>query len=586
MDYSDTSPPALRLPVNSVAISAGGTSVRLNLNDTYSARATTFGANGEEVTDRSVTFITTNSRVISIQQTGVTAVLKAVGGGSAVVTAISEGKTSPPITFFVTAPCCQIGEGAPSAASQQLFQVAVSRSRLTVRLPASSQVRRIGTGLVQELQGADANSAARYLVTLGDKATAAYVVAGDILAKYDALGGPAQSLGYPLGDAVYDTAGVGRQLFQGGAIAGLPPRLVSGTVLQKWASMNYEAGAAGQPTGDVSSFLTFTGTSGMVQLFQKGALYGASSGPQSGKVYFVSGLIAAKYNNLGAGGGELGLPLGDEFSTGGKRHQDFEGGYLDYAPGDAEAILTLRDRKPSVTALPSIVAAGSRVRVTVAGFPNASSIRVSITGQTDFTVKAATGSYFWDIYVPTSTASGAVTVRAVDASNAANAASAVYTVRSSADIRAVIVKLRGDSQSAAPGAQAPQSLRVAVRDDGGNALAGVEVRFSATSGAQVAPGVAITDSQGQAETFLRMPLSEGIVLANAESVRQVVTFSARSTASTLTNYTKLTQSGDVPLGNGTATIAQSGSLLTAAASILRYYQNRGDLSMSNGVDLI
>jgi hypothetical protein len=97
----------------------------------------------------------------------------------------------------------------------------------------------------------------------------------------------------------------------------------------------------------------------------------------------------------------------------------------------------------------------------------------------------------------------------------------------------------------------------------------VEVRFSATPGAQVSPASAITDAQGQAETFLRMPLSEGVVLANAESVRQVATFSARSVQSTLTNYIKLTQPGDVPLGNGTATIARKGSLLMAAAAILR-----------------
>ncbi len=583
VDYTDTSAPALRLPVNSVAVSSGGNSIRLNLNDTFSARAITYGANGDELTGRSLTFVTSNSRVIGVQQTGSSALLRAVGGGFANVTAVSEGKISPPITFFVTAPCCQIGEGAPSAASQQIFQDAVARSRIAVRLPAPSPVRRAGGGLVQELQGVDPNPAARYLVTVADKAATGYVVAGGILARYEEQGGPSQALGYPVGDAVYDAARVGRQLFENGAIAGVPARVVSGAFLQKWASLRYEAGAAGQPTGGVDGFLTFTGASGRAQAFQNGALYGASSGTQTGKVYFVTSLIATKYNSLGAGRSELGLPTTDEFSTGGKRHQDFEGGYLEYAAGDAEAKLTLRDRKPSITALPAIVAAGSRVRITVAGFPNAISIRISITGQSDFLVKAPTGSYFWDIYVPTNTASSVVTIRAVDAANVATSVSSSYTVRASADIRAAIVKLRGDSQSAAPGSQVPQALRVAVRDDSGNPLSGVGVKFSATTGAQVSPTTAITDSLGQAETFLRMPLSEGIVLANAESVRQVATFSARSSQSTLTNYTKLTQSGDVPLGNGTATIAQKGSLLTAAASILRYYQNRGDLTMPNGV---
>ncbi len=583
IDYSDTTAPALRLPVKTVAVSSGGTSIRLNLNDTFNARASALGANGDELTDRSITFVTTNSRVISVQQTGATAVLRAVGGGAAIVTAVSEGKISPPITFFVTAPCCQIGEGAPTAAIQQIFLDAVARARLTVRLPAPNPVHRAGSGLVQELQGVDPNATVRYLVTVADKAATGYVVTGDILAKYDDQGGPAQTLGYPVGDAVFDAARVGRQLFENGAIAGIPARVVSGAFLQKWASLSYDAGAAGQPTGDAAAFLTFTGTSGRMQAFQKGSLYGATSGPQTGKVYFVSGLMAAKYNSLGSGTSELGLPTSDEFSTGGKRHQDFEGGFLEYAAGDAEAKLTLRDRKPTVTALPAIVAAGSRVRVTVAGFPNASSIRVAITGQSDFLVTAPAGSYFWDVYVPGSAASTAVTIRAVDAANAATTASSSYTVRASADIRATLVKLRGDSQSAAPGSQAPLSLRVAVRDDSGNPLSGVGVAFSASSGAQVSPVTAITDSLGQAETFLRMPLNEGIVLANASALRQVATFSARSTRSALTNYTKLTQSGDVPLGNGTTTIAQKGSLLTAVASILRYYQNRGDLSTPNGV---
>jgi len=66
-------------------------------------------------------------------------------------------------------------------------------------------------------------------------------------------------------------------------------------------------------------------TSGRVQPFQNGALYGASSGTQAGKVYLVRGLIATKYNTLGAGRGQLGLPSSDEFTTGGKRHQVTDG---------------------------------------------------------------------------------------------------------------------------------------------------------------------------------------------------------------------------------------------------------------------
>jgi uncharacterized protein (TIGR03437 family) len=43
------------------------------------------------------------------------------------------------------------------------------------------------------------------------------------------------------------------------------------------------------------------------------------------------------------------------------------------------------------------------------------------------------------------------------------------------------------------------------------------------------------------------------------------------------------QSGDTALGNGSATIAQKGALLTAAAGILRYHQNRAELASPNGL---
>ncbi len=583
IDYADNTTPVLRLPVSNVTISSGGSTVRLNLGDTLNVKASTFGANGIEFTNRSTTFVTTNSRVIGIQQSGATAVLLATGGGTAKVTAVTEGKTSPAITFFVTAPCCAAGEGAATPAIQQIFQDAVARSGITVRLPAASPVQKIGAGLVQEFQGVDPNSAVRYLVAVPDRAAVGYVVTGAILSKYEEQGGPGQALGYPAADAVYDAARIGRQVFEGGAIAGSPLRVVAGAFLQKWASLNYEAGPLGQPAGDAGALLTFTGIPGRVQAFQNGTLYGASSGPQAGKVYFVSGLIRAKYDSLGAGSGQLGLPITDESAITSKRHQDFEGGFLEYVSGDSEAKLTARDRKPGISAAPGTVAAGTRVRTTVAGFANGSTLRVSISGQPDFIVKTQTGSYFWDSFVPANAATGAVTIHAVDTANASATADGSYSVRSSADVHAQIVKLRGDAQSAPPGAQAPQALRIAVRDDAGNPLAAVPVKFSASPGAAVSPAIATTDINGEAETFLRLPPNEGIVLATAEAVRQVATFSLRAAKASLPNYTQLSQSGTGLLGNGPATIAQKGSLLTAVAAMIRYYQTRGDLAMPNGV---
>ena len=59
-----------------------------------------------------------------------------------------------------------------------------------------------------------------------------------------------------------------------------------------------------------------------------------------------------------------------------------------------------------------------------------------------------------------------------------------------------------------------------------------------------------------------------------------MTFGLRSAAASLSNFPKFQQAGDIKLGNGTATIAQKGALLTAVASILRYHQNRGELGSS------
>jgi uncharacterized protein (TIGR03437 family) len=97
---------------------------------------------------------------------------------------------------------------------------------------------------------------------------------------------------------------------------------------------------------------------------------------------------------------------------------------------------------------------------------------------------------------------------------------------------------------------------------------------------------ASTDSSGQAETFVRLPASQGVTLvtANSPSIAQnPVTFGALAAASTLTGFPQLQAAGSATLGNGTATIGQKGALLTAVASILRYRQNRGDLPSPNGM---
>jgi len=59
-----------------------------------------------------------------------------------------------------------------------------------------------------------------YMLAKSDASPTAYLVTGDALVRYNALGGAAGSLGYPTSDGV----GVGHQLFQNGALASSPAR--------------------------------------------------------------------------------------------------------------------------------------------------------------------------------------------------------------------------------------------------------------------------------------------------------------------------------------------------------------------------
>jgi uncharacterized protein (TIGR03437 family) len=578
IEYGPTTGPVLKMPVSRVVLQATSTPVRLKLGETAALQTAVFTADGSVAGDRAVAFTTSNSRVVAVQPSGQGVTLRAVGGGQAIVTAISEGKSSAPVPVIVSAPCCAIGEGAPSSAAQQIFVDAVQRARVLLQVPTADRAHRVGNGYVQEFQGAEPNTARRYLVAVSDRSAQGYVVSGAVLDRYESFGGPAQSLGYPTSDA----SPGGRQNFEGGAIAGAPGRVVSGALLAKWANLGYETGPVGSPTGDASPVLTFAGTTGIAQAFEKGLLLAATVGPESGKAHFVSGLVLSKYTSLGSATGSLGLPVTDEFVSVGRRRQDFEGGSIDYAAGDADAKLTLRDRKPTVSATPLAVAAGTRVRLTVSGFADGSTLRISVAGQPDFLVKTSNGSYTWEVAIGPTAPTASVLVKAVDVANAAATAQVTYTVKSVAEIKAQLSKLAGDSQTGSPGAVLPQALKILLRDDSGNPLPGAAVKFSASPGASVDPQSTTTDQNGQAQTVLRLPPSEAAVLVTAEAYRQVATFSGLATATSL-NFPKFIQAGSETIGQGTDTIASKGALLTAVASIIRYHQDRGELGTPRGL---
>jgi len=253
IEYDPTVPGSgvLRPPVSTVQLTPAATSLRLNSGESYTVSVALFSATGAALTDRSVTWTTSNSRVIAVQANGLTATLRAVGGGSANVAATAEGKTSASISIFVFAPCCQIGEGSPTASIQQAFQDIVTRNRISVKLPAASPVIRVPAGYQQEVQSADGKST--YLLIVRAATGTGYAVADPFLARYLDLGGPSGFLGLPLSDAA-----LGLQRFDGGALAGAPVQLVQGAILDKWASTSY---SLGPPTVPSTNALTFRATS-------------------------------------------------------------------------------------------------------------------------------------------------------------------------------------------------------------------------------------------------------------------------------------------------------------------------------------
>jgi uncharacterized protein (TIGR03437 family) len=562
-------------PIQSVTIQPS-TSAQLNLGSTLTVTATVTDTLGVQHTDRGVIWNTSNGSVAQIaSSSGVTATIKAVGGGVASITATSGGKTSSALTVTVTAPCCQIGEGAP-AAFASAFQAAVQRDKLSIALPAASPALRVGNGYVQQLQSTDATPVT-YLIAVANGSSTGYVVTGAILAAYMNLGGAAGSLGYPTTDAT----ATGRQNFQQGVLAGSPVQTVTGGILTTWGAAGYEAGAYGSPTSAATGFLTFRATSGLAQSFQNATILTETSGSLSGSTFAVAGLILAQYTGNGGVSGNLGAPINDEYTnSSGLRQQDFEGGSANYSPGATSATVTIAPRVPVVTATPATVLSGSFVHLTVGGFNNNAAVQVSITGQPNFQATLSGGAYVWDVYVPATASSGTVVVRAV---SGALAAQTSYTIRAASAVALTLAAVSGDMQTGAPGAVLATPLTVVLKDTLGDPAPGQAVTFAASPGAQIVSSSTVTDANGNASAVLRLPASASLALVTAQAAHQVVTFSASAAAFSLTNFPAISQVVAGTLGKGTDTIRAKGSLLASAAGIILYHQMRGELSSPNGL---
>ena len=576
IDYDPANPAGATfiLPIKSLVVTpppVGGT-LRLNEGDTTTLTVTAYASDGSALTDRSFTWNTTNGRIVSIQPNGSTATLKAVGGGTANITVTAEGLTSSVISIFVTAPCCAVGEGAPTPALQQSFQDAIIRNKLNPKLPAASPVTRAGAGYIQQLQASDTGET--FWLAAAQSTGNAYLLKGAILTEYQNQSGPLGKLGHPISDPTL----AGRQTFEGGALAGSPVQLVTGAILSKWKILGYETGSAGSPTAPAAPFLSVRATSGLSQTFKNATLFSITSGPQTGKVFGIAGPILAAYST------DLGVPTNDEFGLNGLRHQDFEAGYVEYTPGDTQARVVPSPRVPTVTATPTSAPAGSVVRLSLGGFDAGAQVRVSITGQPDFLAVVPTGAYVWENYIPATATSSSITIKAIDTKSQASS-QAMYSIRSGNDARVSLKIVAGDTQTGLPGATLPARIKILYSDDGGNPIPNATVRFIPSPGGEIDPDASrVTDASGIASTSWRLPSQEGVALLAVNVGGKLLNISARAARSGLTNFPALSQVGiNTPLGNGTDPISAKGALLVSAAAAIRYYQNRAEMPKPNGL---
>ncbi|MEX5718160.1 N-acetylmuramoyl-L-alanine amidase [Geodermatophilus maliterrae] len=161
--------------------------------------------------------------------------------------------------------------------------------------------------------------------------TGVHAVQGPIGAAYDATGGDAGPLGLPTSDAV-PTGGrdATYQLFEHGAVyaSRTGVHVMVGDVHRRWVELGWEHGPLGYPTADPRPLAGTTGLAAQVQTFEGGTVVRTTAGTH------VLRRTAALWGSLGAEGGTLGVPTGDELPTrdGDGRYALFAGGAVYWSP--------------------------------------------------------------------------------------------------------------------------------------------------------------------------------------------------------------------------------------------------------------
>jgi len=190
-------------------------------------------------------------------------------------------------------------------------------SRLGYPTSAEDCTLSSGTGCVQYFQGG-----AIYWTS----ATGAWPVWGAIGGRYSQLGAVTSSLGYPTAS---ESCGYIKnngcfQLFQNGYIVGSPTTgwwESVGSIRTRWGQLGYQDGELGYPTS--AQFCTLA-NSGCYQAYQNGVIVGNST-----TGYWESfGAIRNKWASLGYEGGAAGYPTGAVSCSAGTCSQTYQNGTI------------------------------------------------------------------------------------------------------------------------------------------------------------------------------------------------------------------------------------------------------------------
>lgn len=101
--------------------------------------------------------------------------------------------------------------------------------------------------------------------------------------------------------------------------------------------------------------------------------------------------------------------------------------------------------------------------------------------------------------------------------SATNYASITATETGTALVATKLAAYGGSKQTGAAGSTLPNPIIAQARDVYNNPVPGVTINFSANNGGLAAPSSAITNAQGQANTYLQLPTTTGTVTVTASS---------------------------------------------------------------------